>query len=136
MSDNLKPVPPVNADTAPYWDAAREGRLVYQRCTQCHHVLGYPRGSCPACQARSPAWHESSGGGVIASFSIVHRAPVPAFRSDSPYVLALVDFDEGFRLMMNVVGDSALASSIGDRVRVTFESRGEDGAQVPQVVRS
>lgn len=70
------------------------------------------------------------------TFSIVHRAPTPAFKDDVPYVLALVDFEEGFRLMMNVLGANADSTAIGDAVEVTFEARGDDGHKLPQVQRA
>ncbi len=132
----MKPIPAANADTQAYWEAAAKERLLYQVCGGCSHTLSYPRGVCPRCHSGDLAWRESSGRGRIVTFSIVHRAPTPAFKADVPYVLALVDFDEGFRLMMNVLGDDALDTKIGDPVEVIFEARGEAQDKLPQARRT
>lgn len=68
------------------------------------------------------------------SFSIVRRASAPAFTSRVPYVIALIDLDEGPRMMANILGEDALTVAIGDRVKLSFEDRG-DGALVPQFTR-
>ena len=75
------------------------------------------------------------GGGRVHSHSIVHRAPSPAFRERVPYVVALVDLEEGPRMMANIVGDDALEVAIGDAVEVLFEERGE-GRKLPQFRRT
>jgi uncharacterized OB-fold protein len=71
------------------------------------------------------------GAGSVHSFTIIRRASDPAFAPLVPYAVALIDLDEGPRMMANIVGANALAVKIGDRVQVTFEDRG-DGAMVPQ----
>jgi uncharacterized OB-fold protein len=93
-----------------------------------------PRHLCPHCWSDQLEWAESAGRGSIQSFSIVHRAPTADFAANAPYVIALVDLDEGPRMFANVVGNGALEVAIGDRVSVTFEDRG-DGALVPQFTR-
>lgn len=132
----MKPIPLANADTEAYWKGAAENKLLYQVCGGCSHTLSYPRGVCPRCHSDNLVWHESTGRGTVVTFSIVHRAPTPAFKDDVPYVLALVDFEEGFRLMMNVLGANADSTAIGDAVEVTFEARGHDGHKLPQVQRA
>lgn len=90
-----------------------------------------PRGLCPHCWSDKLEWVESSGRGTVYSVTTVHRAPTPVFSSNTPYVIALVDLDEGPRMFANVIGDGARGVAIGDRVEVTYEDRGE-GALVPQ----
>ena len=126
----LRPEPFVNADSEAYWAAAKEGRLVLQQCIDCGHLDFMPRHVCPKCWSENRTWIDSTGTGTVHSFSIVHRAPVPAFREDCPYVVALIDLAEGPRMMTNIVGDDALRVAIGDRVEICFEVRGE--AKVPQ----
>jgi uncharacterized OB-fold protein len=70
----------------------------------------------------------------VYSFTVMQRAPAPEFASRAPYVVALVDLDEGPRMMANIVGDDALGVGIGERVRVCFEKR-KDGFSIPQFVR-
>ena len=130
MSADL-PAPRIDADSRPYWEGARAGRLLLQRCGDCGTLRFYPRRLCPECWSEAVEWVEASGRGKVHSFSIVHRAPAPAFRARLPYVIALVDLAEGPRMMANIVGPDALGLRIGDKVAVVFEERAE-GAKVPQ----
>jgi len=130
MSTEL-PGPLVSPDAGPYWQAAQEGRLVLQQCTDCGTHRFIPRLLCPACGADAAEWTEASGSGQIHSLTTVHRGPTPAFRDHVPYVVALIDLIEGPRMMANIVGEGALEAAIGDAVRVCFEARA-DSARVPQ----
>jgi uncharacterized OB-fold protein len=93
-----------------------------------------PRYLCPKCWSADLDWVEASGKGVVHSFSIVRRAPMAAFAERVPYVVALIDLEEGPRMMANIIGDSALETSIGDAVHLCFEDRGK-GAKIPQFTR-
>ena len=135
MTDTL-PKPIVNADSEPYWRAAREETLLLQRCGDCRAVRFFPRYLCTACGSENSEWVEASGRGSVHSFTIVHRAAFPEFQVRTPYVVALIDLDEGPRMMSNIVGDDALGVAIGDAVTVTFEARGTDGDKVPQFRRA
>ncbi|NKB59061.1 MAG: hypothetical protein GKS00_22260 [Alphaproteobacteria bacterium] len=125
-----KPVPVPNADTQPFWDACNEERLIVQTCKACGHVQFYPRALCVKCDGRDLDWRDAKPSGKVHTFSIVHRAPTPAFRADSPYVLALIDLDDGFRMMMNVVNCPPENVSIDMAVRIVFEER--NGQRLPQ----
>lgn len=129
-----KPVPPSNADTAEFWRGCNAERLLFQRCEACGHVQFPPRSLCVKCHGRKIAWQESARRGRIHSFTVVHRPPTAAFKDDVPYVLALVDLDEGFRIMCNLLGSPPATAAIGLAVRITFEVRGEGEARqlVPQ----
>ncbi len=127
---NLKPVPVPNADTQVFWDACNEDRLLFQTCRDCNHTQFYPRAICASCQSRNLEWRDSGKLGVVHSYTIVQRAPSPAFKADAPYLLALIDLDEGFRMMMNILDCPADAASIGMPIQVVFEQR--DGQKVPQ----
>ncbi len=129
-----RPVPVVNADSKPYWDAARAGRLVLQRCVDCRALRFYPRHVCPRCWSADVEWVEVSGRGRVHSFTVIHRPPSPAFAAHVPYVVALVDLEEGPRMMANIVGDDAFDVRIDDAVTVVFEDRGD--AKLPQFRRS
>jgi len=128
--NDAHPEPIVNADSEVYWSAAKEGRLVLQKCRDCGHLDFMPRHVCPKCWSEAKEWQDADGAGTVHSFSIVHRAPLPAFRDDVPYVVALIDLAEGPRMMTNIIGDNALDVAIGDAVTLCFEDRGE--ARVPQ----
>ena len=127
-----KPAPTPNADTKPFWEACSRGELVYQRCRGCGRPQFFPRSICSHCRGSDLEWKASAGKGAVYTFTVNHRPPNPAFEEDVPYVIALVDLDEGFRMMMNVRGCDPEAVRIGMRVRVTFEARGEQ--KIPQAL--
>lgn len=125
MSELDKPVPEVTIDSAGYWEAARRGELLLSRCTTCQHAFHYPRPMCPACGAWTIDPFVASGRGEVHSFTVVYRAPGEAFRADVPYVLALVDTEEGARLFTAVRDVDPSSVRIGLAVQVAFEPRGE-----------
>ena len=124
----------LTAEAAHFFGAAAQGRLELQRCAACAKTWFFPRPACVACGSTDYAWIQASGRGTVQSFSIVRRAPSPEFRDRVPYVVTLVDLEEGPRMMANIVGDDALGIAIGDAVAVTFEDRGE-GRALPQFRR-
>jgi len=128
------PKPVANADSKVYWDAARERRLVIRRCKACGELHFMPRYLCPSCWSDDLEWIDAAGTGRVHSFSVIHRASDPAFASRVPYVIALVELEEGPRMMTNILGEDALGIAVGDPVKVTFEDRG-DGALIPQFER-
>lgn len=129
------PQPTPNADSKPYWDAARERRLVIRRCRSCGAFHFMPRHLCPECWSEDLEWVDAKGTGAVHSYTVIRRPSNPAFAGQTPYVVALIDLDEGPRMVANVLGDDALDTGIGDRVEVTFEDRG-DGTMLPQFRRS
>ncbi len=127
-----KPRPRPSAETRPFWEGCARGELLYQQCRSCGRVQFYPRAFCAACQGDALDWKRSGGLGTVHTYTIVHRPPSPAFKADLPYVIALVDLAEGFRMMMNVLDCEPAKVSIGARVRVMF--RESDGVVLPQAV--
>jgi uncharacterized OB-fold protein len=95
--------PPVDRDTAPWWQATRARTLLVQTCQVCGHRQHYPRAVCTACGSAELGWTTASGHARVVSHTTVHRAPSPAF--PPPYVLALVRLDEGPQLLTAVDGD-------------------------------
>ena len=116
-----RPLPVPDDVTQPYWDAAREGRLVAPRCEACGTLFFPPRPRCPSCLASAVTWEELSGGGVVHTFTVVRQAHHPAFADDVPYVLAVIATDEGVHLMSNVVGCPPDDVRVDDRVEVVFD---------------
>lgn len=119
-------MPLVNGDSKQYFEAAAEGRLEFQKCRQCGAVQFPPRHHCATCWDADLEWIKSSGRGKVESFTIVRRAPLPAFREKPPYVVASVIVEEGPRMITNIIGDDALDVQIGDAVVVEFEKNAED----------
>lgn len=127
MSEPL-PEPRVDEVTAPYWEAAADGRLVLPRCRACGRTHHHPRGLCPHCWSTDLEWVAAAGTGEVVTFSVVHQPPSPAFAV--PYVLAVIELAEGPRMMANVVDVTPSAVTVGMPVEVTFERR--DTTTLPQ----
>lgn len=125
-----KPVPVPTAETRPFWEGCARGELRYQLCRKCGKAQFYPRRLCISCLSEELDWRASKGAGTIFSITTVNRPTTAAFKEDVPYVIALVDLDEGFRMMLNVRGEHRLKARIGDRVRIGFEE-GAGGMTLP-----
>ena len=124
------PKPDIAAHNAAFWEGAAAGELRIRHCGSCGAVFRFAHVWCPVCWAPKPGWKVASGRGKVATFSVVHTPPSPAFAASVPYVLALVDLEEGVRMMSNVVGCDPQAVRIGMAVSVRFEDR--DGVALPQ----
>jgi uncharacterized OB-fold protein len=132
VNDAIGPLPILTEDALPYWEGCREQRLMIQRCTQCGVAQFYPRNVCAACGDPRVEFIESSGRGVVHTFTVCHRALTERF-AGGPYAIALVDLDEGPRLMSNIVGTDVEDVHIGQRVHVVFQ-RLTDDITIPQFV--
>jgi uncharacterized OB-fold protein len=115
-----KPRPLTDALTQPYWDAVGEGRLLVQRCAACNAYQWYPRAHCVACGAGEPAWVEAAGTGRLHTYSVLQKTPNPEFVPDLPYVLGIVELDEGVRVSANIVDVDHDALACDLPVRVVF----------------
>ena len=93
------PLPQPDPVTRPYWESLRSHALALQWCAACQAPVFYPRPVCPRCLGSHLEWRPASGRGVLHSFTIVHRAPAPELQGAVPYAVALVDLEEGVRLM-------------------------------------
>lgn len=103
-----------------------EEAIAYQRCDACKYVWYFRRDFCPNCGVTDQEMRQASGSGRVYALSLVHRAPSEALRELAPYLIVMIDMDEGFRLMAH--GDPSLA--IGDRARARFVDFG--GKVVPR----
>jgi uncharacterized OB-fold protein len=116
-------------ETVPFWEgvAARELRL--QRCDACARAVFFPRVLCPHCHSEDLSWFRAAGTGTVYSYTVVRRT-WGAFADQVPYTVALIDLDEGPRMLSQIVGDSP--AGIGARVEVVFTDLGvEDGPLLP-----
>jgi uncharacterized OB-fold protein len=116
----------VTDDSAVFWDAAAEHRLVAQRCAGCGALRHPPRPMCPQCQSLDFGVAELSGRGTLYSYAVLHHPQHPAF--DYPVLAALVDLDEGIRLVSNLVEIDTADIEIGMRLEVLFVPAAEDRA--------
>ena len=116
-----KPLPRIDMLNKPFWDAARENRLVVQYCTDCGDTRFPPSPICPKCLSHAQAWKNASGRGTLQSWVDFHRAYWNGYRDDLPYRCCLVQLEEGPLLVSNLVGDTE-AAKLGAAVRVVFEA--------------
>ncbi len=121
-----KPLPVVDPESAPYWSALKDKRLILKHCRDCGRHHFYPRALCPHCHSDALEWTDARGTGSIYSFTIARRPAGPAFKADTPYVVAVIDLDEGARMLTNIVIDDVEAVRIGQRVAVHFDAVTDD----------
>ncbi len=114
------PLPRPTVVSKPYWDGCRRGELLFQRCRACSATVFNPAPACRQCLSSDLAWERSAGVGSVYSWTVVHRPQTPAFTV--PYAVAIVDLDEGYQMMSNVIGCRPDDVAIGMRVRVEFRA--------------
>lgn len=113
-----------DSDTRPYWEGLAQGELRIQRCDSCLHAVFYPRALCPHCHADHLSWVAASGRGTIYSYTVAHQA-FGVFAQETPFIVAIVELEEGVRMMSRIVGAPRARVAIGQAVQVTFEVVGE-----------
>jgi uncharacterized protein len=127
----FSPEPAVTDLTRPFWTAGLAGELRLQRCAACGHFR-YPISTiCPRCLSGEVTWEAVSGLGTVQTYTIFERAYHEAWQDRVPYVVALVELDEGPVFLTNVVGVPPAEVRVGQRVSVVFERRSGDAA-LPQ----
>jgi uncharacterized OB-fold protein len=126
-----KPSPIPDEASAPFFDGARNRRLMLQHCTACGTWSWPVRERCPHCFAAALKWRQASGRGSLYTFTIMHQVMNPGFASVVPYNVAQVDLVEGVRVTSNVVGIGNDALRIGMPLEVVFEAVAE-AVQIPK----
>jgi len=116
-----KPLPSADADSEAYWKALKDGRLLLQHCGECSAVQAYHQAICRKCGSTALEHRPASGYSTVYSFSVVHRAPGPAFKDDTPYAVLLVELDEGPRMISSFVGGKPEDVTFGMRLRLVCE---------------
>ena len=117
--------PQIDDSTQEFWDAARRGVLRIKHCNACGANHYYPRPFCPTCWSTDVEWIDAAGTGTLYTYSVVHANDLPSFRYRLPYVVAMVDLDEGPRMETNLVECPLDQIRVGMRVAVVFEDEGE-----------
>jgi uncharacterized protein len=128
-----KPIPVADDLTSQFWDAAKEHRLVVQRCGSCGYYNHPPRPYCDACTAQEMRFEPVSGRGTVYSFTVMHQRDVAGFEEEAPFINIVVELAEQPRLLMvsNLSLSERAKVKIGAAVEVYFEERGE-GVAIPQ----
>lgn len=120
--------PPVTPTTEPYWEATRAHKFLLQWCTDCNKAVFFPREVCPACLGDSLEWRESPGRGQVYTYTVEYRPQNP--NMPAPYTVALVELEEGVRLMTNVVDCDPESVTVGMPVQLAWEPL-SDGRNLP-----
>jgi uncharacterized OB-fold protein len=123
--------PPASEEAAPFWEATRRGELVLPWCRECERPFWYPRATCPRCLSDAVEWRSAVGDGVVYAASVQHLPGPGRDVADGPYVVVLVDLDEGVRVTGNVLECAPAAVHIGMQVRAIWEPL-SDGRQLLQ----
>ena len=119
-----RPLPRPTELSEPFWAGCREGVLRVQRCEDCGHLVFVPRPMCPSCQHTELTWVDSAGQGRVYSFTVVHRAPSPSF--EVPYVVAIIELEEGWHMLSNIVDCPVDEVRVDMPVQVTFREMSEE----------
>jgi uncharacterized OB-fold protein len=116
-----RPLPEGDRTLAPFFAAAREHRLVVQRCGGCGALRFPPRELCSGCLSIEASWVEVSGRGEIFSYNVMHQIYHPAFATEAPYAVVVVKLAEGPKMISNLVDCPLDQIAIGMPVEVVFE---------------
>ncbi len=122
MSEGYKkPIPVTQPWSMEFWKGTKQGKLLIQECKDCTNKIFYPRKYCPDCWSANLGWSEASGKAKVYCFTVTMDMVEPKFMADLPYVLAMVDLEEGIRMMTRIVECAPEEVKIGMDVKVTFE---------------
>jgi uncharacterized OB-fold protein len=117
----------LTGDDQPFWDAARDGRLVFQHCDDCGYVRWPAAGVCPECLSREATWAQVAGTGTLWSFVVYHRAYAPSLKEQVPYPVAFVELDCGVRLLSRLADVDPAKAEAGMPVAVRYAELGDHG---------
>jgi uncharacterized OB-fold protein len=114
-------LPTIEDESRPFWAAARERRFLIARCGNCRHAHHYPRPFCPFCWSENVKWEDASGRATLYTYSTVYVNDLFPFKEKLPYIAAVVDLDEGPRVMTRLVDVAESDLRIGLPVVVDYE---------------
>jgi uncharacterized OB-fold protein len=124
VAEGKRPLPKPTPETQHYWEGAAAGELRLQICSDCSKTYFPPRPFCPKCGSRAVKVTKASGKAKLHSY-VIHARPAPGF--DPPYAIAVVELDEGPRMMTNIVGcpQTPEALQLDMALEVTFEKQND-----------
>ena len=123
----LEPIPVPTPISKPFWDGAKQHRLLLQRCAN-GDVFYYARSHCPKCLSNELTWFDASGKGTIYSYTVARRATAPEFEADVPYTIGVIELAEGPRMTSLVVEADPDSVRIGMAVEVVFDDINDETA--------
>jgi uncharacterized OB-fold protein len=114
-------LPVIDVESAPFWAATKQQKFLIRHCNACGRSHFYPRHSCPHCWSDHCEWRPSSGRGRVYSYTVIHHNDVLPFKERLPYIVALIDLDEGVRVTTNIVEGTPEVMHVGMPVEVVYE---------------
>ena len=126
-----KPRPTIDIDSKTYWDAAKNKKLMIQYSLDTKEYFLYSKQLINTTDSKNVEWREVSGKGKIYSYTVVHAPAGPAFKDDTPYIVASIELEEGARIISNIITQDIENISIGDSVKVVFEKQ-DDAFTIPK----
>ena len=117
----MRLIPGVTPLTEPYWAGTRRGQLLFQRCGVCDTCWHPPLPRCPHCHSAEVNWIPASGHGHVYTYTVVYHATHAAMADKVPYISALIELEEGPRVLTNLRNCAEEAARIGMPVRLIFE---------------
>ncbi len=116
-----KPLPHIDEENRPWWEALKRHELYVQRCRDCGELRYYPRAQCTECLSPRTEWVKCSGRGKVYSFTVTNQNQAPGFRESLPYIMAYVELDEGLKMLSNIIDCRPEEAKIGMPVEVVYE---------------
>jgi hypothetical protein len=126
MPEVSKPVPAITPDMREFFDGARAGRLMVQKCDSCGKLRFPAHDLCSKCNSTDSRWVPVSGRGEVFSFSIMHQLYHPGFAKEVPYAVVMVELEEGCKFVSNLLGVKPHDIKCGMPVEVTFEKLSDE----------
>lgn len=120
-SDYLKPIPRPNEVSKTYWHGTARREILLQKCKDCDNIQYYPRPLCTKCFSQDLSWIRASGRGTVHTFSVIYQNIQPGFVDELPYVLVVVELEEGPRMTTNILNCAPQDVYIGMPVEMTFQ---------------
>lgn len=126
MKKYKKPLPKPSPWSQPFWDGCKNKKLLIQKCRSCKKHIFYPKLFCPFCLSTDLRWIESTGKGRIYTFTVIYSYQPTEFSEDVPYVVAVIDLDEGVKMMSNIIGCTPEEVRCDMGVEVVFDDVTEE----------
>ncbi|WP_338470975.1 OB-fold domain-containing protein [Niallia sp. XMNu-256] len=119
--ENLSvPGPTITPDSKPFWDGIARHEFLLQKCKDCNEWIFYPRNICPHCWSNQLEWLPASGKATLKTWSIVHRPGHPGWQSVAPYVLGVIELEEGPTMLTHLLVDSHEELKIGLPLQISY----------------
>ena len=126
MTNYNKPLPRITSLTKEFWEGCKRHELLIQRCKDCGTYHHYPRSMCPDCGSWNAEWARVSGKGKVYTYIVAVQPFHPAFSGDVPYAVAIVELEEGVRMVSNIMDCGPDDIYIGMPVEVVYDDVAEE----------